>query len=88
MNSKQQVIDRLLDRGRRDILKNLKERFIEEDIREPFEDREYVEDTLNIFDLLIENNRVDRIDEIMVTLDKNALLDIIYDIFKYFGVED
>lgn len=64
------------------ILKKLKKQFIKEDKKEPFQNRGYVEDTIRIFDMLIEGN-----EEYIIEINKNALNDVIYDIFRYFKKE-
>lgn len=81
MNTKQEVINKLADRTNKDILKILKQQFIEEDIKEPFRNREYVEETIRIFDMLIDGfdlseNQYD-----------NAIYDVVNDIFRYFAGE-
>lgn len=82
MNNKEKVIASLKGiNNREDVLKKLKENFIKEDESEPFQNREYAEETIRIFDLLIggfdlDKNEVD-----------NATFDIVTDIFNYYGEE-
>lgn len=68
--------------GRTEILKQLKQSFVEEDVKEPFQNREYVEETLGIFDMLI--------DGFDLGLDEtdSAVQDIVGDIFRYFDETD
>jgi hypothetical protein len=78
MNSKQAVLDKLSNKGKEEILEQLKENFIKEDNKEPFTNRSYVEDTLQIFDMLISGDE----DE-FITIQGSALCDVISDIFRY-----
>jgi len=60
------------------IIKRIEKEFIKEDKKEPFQDREYVLETLKLFILLEEDvgdyeNPKDR-----------AIYDIVQDIFRYF----
>ena len=61
------------------ILKRLRNGFITEDKREPFIDRNYVEETIRIYDNLIESNTCE--------YQEKAIYDIISDIFRYLSVD-
>lgn len=65
-----------------EILKKLKQSFIDEDVKEPFTDKEYVEETLRIFDLLLGGFNSDENET------DNAIYDIVTDIFTYFDETD
>lgn len=79
MNTKQQIINKLSDKTKNDIIKELKEEFIEEDKKEPFENRDYFDETIRIFDLLLgvfDDNENET---------NNAIYDVVSDIFRYYG---
>lgn len=65
-----------------EILEKLKKSFIEEDKQEPFQNREYVEETLRVFDLLIGGFDLGEDEK------NNAIQDIVSDIFNYFGEDE
>ena len=65
-----------------EILEKLKQSFVDDDKKEPFQNREYVEETLRIFDLLIAGFDLGKNEQ------DNAIFDIVNDIFKYFGETD
>lgn len=77
---RQEMVDKLQGRSKEDILKELKKRFVEEDTKEPFVNREYVEDTLQVFDMLISGDEDD-----FIGVNGGALCDVISDIFRYYG---
>jgi len=64
---------------RKEILIQLREEFIKEDEEEPFNDREYVEETLKAFDLLAGDIDIG---------ENRAYYDIVQDIFKHLGVKE
>lgn len=68
--------------GKTEIIKQLRQSFIDEDNREPFQNREYVGETLRIFDLLLGT-----FDDSENDTD-NAIYDIVSDIFGYFGEDE
>lgn len=67
---------------RKEILEKLKKSFIEEDVEEPFQNREYVRETLRIFDLLSDDITPEE------TKTDEAITDIVNDIFRYYENED
>jgi len=67
--------------NRRQIINRIQESFEEEDEKEPFANRGYVEETIRIFDLL--KNGVGDFDN---NTDR-ATFDIVMDIIRYFGVD-
>ena len=81
MGIKQKVIDRLSDRTRKDVLIKIRQDFIKEDTEEPFKNREYVKDTLKIFDMLISGDE----DE-FIEINGGALCDVVSDIFRHYEV--
>lgn len=62
-----------------EILEKLSKSFNEEDRKEPFIDRGYVEETKKIYHYLI-NGGIDQYDQ-------RAINDIVADIFRYFNIE-
>lgn len=79
MNKKQQVIDRLAERSRNDIIRKLKADFVKEDTTEPFVNREYVDETIRLFDMLdIYSDEPER------DFTDEAIRDIVNDIFRHF----
>lgn len=82
MNKKQKLIDGLLDRSKEDILRKLKQDFLEEDKEEPFSNRGYVEDTIKVFDMLIDGNEDEYIE-----IQGSALCDVVNDVFRHFQEE-
>lgn len=65
-----------------EILRKLKQSFIDGDNEEPFLNREYAEETFRIFDLLIGGF------DLGGNQTNNAIQDIVNDIFKYFDETD
>jgi hypothetical protein len=65
-----------------DIIKKLKKEFLKEDKKEPFLDREYVDESLRIFDILSEG-----IGDFEDETDR-AIYDIVQDIFRYFRIKN
>lgn len=61
-----------------EILKKLKADFVAEDLAEPFINREYVEETLRIFDLLSDDFTPEE------TKTDEAIMDIVNDICRYY----
>ena len=68
--------------GKTKILEKLKQSFVKGDKEEPFTSREYVEETLRIFDLLIDGF------DLGESQTDNAIQDIVSDIFRYFDETD
>lgn len=68
--------------GKTKILKKLKKSFVKEDKEEPFLNREYVEETLRIFDLLIGGF------DLGESQTDNAIQDVVNDVFRYFDETD
>lgn len=81
MNTKQELIDKLTGISKKDILIKLRHDFIEEDRKEPFMNREYVEETIRVFDMLIDGF------DLSENVYDNAIQDVVSDIFRYFTGE-
>jgi len=64
------------------IIGKLKKSFNEEDKTEPFDDREYVDESNRLFDLLMEEYPIDPQDS-----RDRAIVDIVIDIFRVCGKE-
>lgn len=67
---------------KKQIFEKAKKEFIAEDKKEPFQNRGYVEDSLQVFDMLINGDE----DE-FITIQGRALCDVVNDIFRYFDKE-
>lgn len=79
---KRAVLEKLNPKTRKEIFERLKKNFIEEDEAEPFVNREYVESTIALFDLLIDGN-----EDKDYLLNGGAICDVISDIMFYFKGE-
>ena len=82
MNTKQRVIDKLQEKDRTAILKDMVKDFIAEDKAEPFMNRWYVDSTKDIFDMLLVGN-----EDNDITINGGALCDIINVLFDYYGAK-
>jgi hypothetical protein len=65
-----------------EIMARLKKSFNDEDKTDPFNDREYVDESNRIFDILMEESPYDPPD-----CHDRAIFDIVYDIFRECGKE-
>lgn len=79
MNNKRKLLDKLSNKSNDDIIRELKASFVAEDKAEPFYSREYVEETIRVFDMLDGQNPQPEVD-----YKDEAVKDIIADIFRYF----
>lgn len=79
MDKKRAVLLALNPQSKEEILKQLKEDFIKEDEAEPFLNRLYVDETIRLFDMLIEGY-----DELAEYPTDKAINDIVIDIFRYY----
>lgn len=86
MDSKQEMVDKLIGRNKEDILRKLKQNFIEEDKSEPFLNREYVEETIRVFNFLINPNN-SLVNNLSPLFQDKSVYDIVSDIFRHFTGE-